>query len=345
MLPVHFLMIQAAMTTATRAFCLLFLTLGMGLGHAVFAADNKRAITLAQIAEHPARQAPATAVSLNHTTLSAQLQATVTAIPVGVSQQVKKGETLLQLDCTDFNLALQLAEAGITIAKARLDLAKTQQDRAAQLMQKDLTSRESLDTANAEAIARQAEQLQARINLQRAQLDVKRCQIKAPFDGIITQRIASVGQLAAVGTPLITIVDTRQLELSALIKPHEVSQLQQAALAFVADQSYPVTLLRSGGIVNTETRDQEIRLAFRDQAPPPGTAGKLVWTDPRSFVPAQYVVKREGQWGVFIKQEGKARFIALPNAIPGRSAPLELAEDTLIVVKGLGPLNSGDPLP
>ena len=57
------------------------------------------------------------------------------------------------------------------------------------------------------------------------------------------------------------------------------------------------------------------------------------------------MVKRDGQWGVFIKQQGKAHFIALPNAIPGRSAPLAMAEDTPIVVKGLGPLNSGEPLP
>ena len=333
------------MTTATRKLCLLFLTLGVGLTHNLYAADSKRTLTLAQIAEHPARQAPATAVSLNHTTLSAQLQATVTAIPVGVSQQVKQGEILLQLDCTDFNLSLQLAKAGITITQARLDLAKTQQNRATQLMQKDLASRENVDTANAEAIARQAELQQAEINLQQAQLDVKRCQIKAPFDGIVTQRIANVGQLAAVGTPLITIVDTRQLELSALVNPREVAQLSQADLVFVADQSYPVSLLRAGGIVNTETRDQEIRLAFHGDTPPPGTAGKLVWTDPRSFVPSQYVVKRDGQWGVFIKQQGKAHFIALPNAIPGRSAPLEMAEDTPIVVKGLGPLNSGEPLP
>ena len=337
------------MTTATRIFYLLSFCLATSFltpfSLSAYAAETKRTAALSQVSEHPLRQAPATAVSLNHTTLSAQLQANVIAIPVGVSQQVKKGDLLLQLDCTDFNLALQLAEAGVTIAKARLDLAKNQQDRAAQLMQKDLTSRENLDTANTDAIARQAELMQSRITLQQAQLNAKRCQIKAPFDGIVTQRIASVGQLAAIGTPLITIVDTQQLEVSALVKPQEVEQLQNTDLMFAADQSYPVTLVRTGGMVNTETRDQEIRLTFKAAAPPPGTAGKLIWTDPRSFVPSQYVVKRDGQWGVFIKQDGKAQFMPLPDAIPGRSAPVNLPADTAIVVKGLGQLNSGDLLP
>lgn len=333
------------MTTATRILCILSICLGTGFCLPAQAADNKRTAALSQIGEHPNRQAPATAVSLNHTTLSSQLQATVIDIPAGVSQRVKKGELLLQLDCTDYKLALQLAEAGVTIAQARLDLAKNQQNRASQLLQKDLTSRENVDTTNTDAIARQAELMQSRITLQQAQLDVKRCQIKAPFDGIVTQRSASLGQLAAVGTPLITVVDTRQLEVSAMVKPQEVLQLESAKLVFSADQSYPLKLIRAGGIVNTETRDQEIRLAFTAQSPLPGTAGKLVWTDPRSFVPSQYVVKRDGQWGVFLSEDGKARFLPLPDAIPGRSAPVELPDDTLIVVKGLGQLTAGDPLP
>ncbi len=174
---------------------------------------------------------------------------------------------------------------------------------------------------------------------------MQRCRITAPFDGIVTERIASVGQLAAIGTPLITVVDTQQLEVSAMVKPQEVSQLENAALHFSADQSYPVKLIRSGGIVNTETRDQEVRLAFKEQAPPPGTAGKLIWRDPRRFIPSRYVVQRNEQWGIFIALQGKARFHPLPHAIPGRSASVDLPPDTQVVVKGLGRLNAGEPLP
>ena len=328
-----------------RILCLLTVVTGLYLSTSASAVDAQRTAPLSQIGEHPLRQAPATAVSLNHTTLSAQLQANVIAIPVGISQTVRQGDTLLELDCTDYKLALQLAEAGVSIANARLELAKNQQSRASQLMQKELTSRENLDTTNAEAIARNGELTQAKLNLQNARQDVKRCHVYAPFDGIITQRNASVGQLAAVGTPLITLVDTKRLEVSALVKPNEVAQLENASLRFKAEQSYPVELLRSGGIVNTETRDQEIRLAFSGPRPPPGTTGKLIWTDPRAFIPARYVVQRDQQWGVFLVQQNQATFHPLPHAIPGRSVPVALSPDTVIVIKGLGQLNSGDPLP
>lgn len=300
---------------------------------------------LSDIVEHPLRSAPATALSLNNTTLSAQIQANVKAIPVGVSQQVKQGDVLLQLDCTDYDLALQLAQASVTMATAQLQLAKTQQERTTVLVKKNLTTQESVDTVNAEAISRQAQLDQAKISERQAQQDVSRCVIKAPFDGVVTGRIASVGQLAAMGTPLVTMTDTQHLEVSAQVKPHEVEQLQQAELVFKADQKYLLKLLRVGSTINTETRDQEIRLQFPEASPPPGTAGKLQWRDPRAYVPSRYVVRSNGQHGVLIAREGKAEFHPLPDAIPGRSVVVDLPLDTSIVVDNLGQTKPGDTLP
>lgn len=318
---------------------------GVGFCGNLLAADKDYIKPLSDIVEHPLRSAPATALSLNNTTLSAQIQANVKAIPVGVSQQVKQGDVLLQLDCTDYDLALQLAQAGVTMATAQLQLAKTQQDRTATLLKKNLTTQESVDTVNAEAISRQAQLDQAKISERQAQLDVSRCVIKAPFTGVVTARIANVGQLATMGTPLIAITDMQHLEVSAQVKPHEVEQLQQAELVFKADRDYPLKLQRVGSTINTETRDQEIRLLFVDSAPPPGTAGKLQWRDPRAYVPSRYVVRSNGQQGVMIAHQGKAEFHPLPDAIPGRSAVVDLPLDTLVVVKNLGQTKPGDSLP
>lgn len=330
---------QALLFTLTTCLCL-------AISPSLMAAETNHTGRLADISEHPMRSAPATALSLNNTTLSARIQASVDSIAVGVSEVVQSGDTLLQLDCTDYDLALQQAQSGVTIAEARLSLAQSQKQRTNQLLQKDLTTRENADTTLADAIARKAELEQAKINLQQARINVERCTIKAPFDGIITARLASEGQLATIGTALITLIDTQRLELSAQVKPDEVSQLQQAPrLTFVADEEYPVQLLRLGGSINSATRDQEIRLQFTGTRPPPGSAGKLVWADPRSFVPARYIVSRDQQLGLFVAENGKARFIPLPTAVPGRAVPVTLAADTLIVINKLGTLQSGDPLP
>ena len=328
---------QAVILSLTTCLCWGMITTS--------AMAERRTARLGDIAEHPTRSAPATTASLNHSTLSAQIQANVAAINVGVSATVSAGDTLLQLDCTDYQLARQLAQAGITIAEARLSLANSQKKRANQLLQKDLASREDADTLQAEAIAREAELEQAKITLRQATINTERCTIKAPFAGIITARLASEGQLASIGTPLITMIDTKHLELSAQVKPEEVTQLQQAqSLTFTAGADYPVRLSRLGGSINSATRDQEIRLEFISQPPPPGTAGKLTWQDPRAFLPARYIVQRDQQLGVMINEQGTARFVVIPNAIPGRSAAVSLAADTPVITNQLGSLQNGDAL-
>ena len=301
---------------------------------------------LSQIAEHPRRAAPATAVSINNSTLSAEIQAQVQKILVGVSEPVVKDQLLLQLDCTDYGLASELAHAGVEAAQARLTLARSQRDRSNSLLKRDLVSQESADTAVTEALASQAQLDQAKLAVKQAQVDVARCSIKAPFDGVIVERIANEGQLAAVGTPLLSITETARMELSAQVNPDEVEQLEKAeSLTFsTVDNTYAVELLRVGGTVNTATGDQEVRLSFIDHKPPPGTAGQLQWRDPRWFVPASIVVKRDGKLGVFINRDGKAAFIPLPHAKPGRINWVALPPHTQIVVSNLGQMQEGQSL-
>lgn len=300
---------------------------------------------LSEIAIHPNRSAPATALSLNQATLSAQILAPVKNIAVGVSQKVAKGELLLELDCTDYRLALDTAEVALNTAQARLKLANSQKKRSDQLLGKQLTSQESADTAQVEAIARRGEFEQAKLARKKATVEVSRCQIMAPFDGIVVERAASVGQLATVGTALVSLVETHNMELSALIKPDQLEQLKQAkSLIFEANKTYPVGIIRLGGVVNSQTRNQEIRLAFNAARPAPGTAGKLTWMDSRPYVPADYVVVRRGTLGVFLAQNGKAKFVPLPGAIPGRPALATFKSNEKIITENLGQMVDGDAL-
>ena len=300
---------------------------------------------LRDIALHPLRSASATALSLNEAPLSAQIQADVESIPVRVSQRVKKGDVLVKLDCADYQLALQLARARVRAAEARLTLARSQRDRTGHLLSQQLTSQEMADTADAEAIARSAEHEEAQIGQRSATLDVSRCEIKAPFDGIVTERNIAEGQLASVGSPLVTVVETGRIELSARIDPADIPLLRQAGELYFDDGAQvPVSILHLGGVIDPSTRNQEVRFTFPDKQPLPGTAGKLVWRDPRPFVPAQYIVKRKQHYGVFVRRNGVAEFVALESPTPGRANPVDLPPDTLIVVDGLGTLEAGEAL-
>ncbi len=302
-------------------------------------------VPLEHVAIHPQRSASATALSLNNATISSQLQAKVETIRVHVSEEVKQGDLLVKLDCSDYQLTQRMAQAKVRASQARLVVAQSQRQRTEQLLAKQLTSQDIADRAIAEAITREAELEENLVGQKRAELDVSRCAIKAPFDGIITARNIAEGQLAAVGSSLLTIVETKRIELAAKINPEDIPLLQQVKqLLFDFGEQVPVKILYLGGVVDSATRNQEVRFTFSGKKPLPGTAGKLIWRDPRLFIPPQYIVKRGQDFGVFIERNGVAEFVVIPNTTPGRANPIALPLDTLIVTEGLGLLQSGDAL-
>lgn len=305
-------------------------------------ADTK---PLGDIAQYPQYSASATALSLNTATLSAQLQAVVKAIHVRVSQRVHKGDLLVSLDCADYQLALQLAKARVRAAQARLNLARSQSERSSRLLEKHLTSQEVADTSATEAIARAAEFDEAQIGQRRAALDVSHCRITAPYNSIVSARNIAEGQLASVGSPLLTLVETKRIELAAYIDPSDIPLLQRSKeLRFDFGRQLPVKVSHLGGVIDPSTRNQEVRFIFPKGKPLPGTAGKLIWRDPRPFVPAQYIVKRKQHYGIFIDRKGTAKFMTLDAPVPGRANPVNLPLDTRIVTSGLGTLQAGDAL-
>lgn len=294
---------------------------------------------------HPQRMAPATVVSLNEATVSAQLEARVAALPVLVGDRVAEGQTLVKLDCADYQINQRVAEAGLDSAAARLKLAENRLARARQLFRQQLTSQEDVDARDADRDALAADLEVREAERDRARLAVSRCDVKAPFEGLVAERLAAKGQLASIGTPLIALIDPRNIELSAQISVADAAQLSDVGtLNFTSGQSWPVKVRELLNAVNPETRNREVRLVFTGPLPLPGVAGKLEWRDPRPFVPARFIVKRDGDFGLFLAANGKARFLALPGAQPGRDQPVELPLDTLVVAEGLATLRDGDEL-
>jgi len=299
-------------------------------------ADSQiRTSRLADIAMHPESSAPAIAITVNNATISAEIQARVEQFSVNVSQQVKKGQLLLELNCEDYRLQEKLATAKSDAAKAYLQLARNELERAQNLFAKALNSEQNVDTARTNALARKAELDMAAVELKQASTNVSRCSIAAPFDAVVTARNAATGQLATPGTPLITLVDIQNIELSAQVAPGTVAAMENASgLYFEADQRFEVSLLRTGAAIDTRSRSQELRLGFVNKTPLAGTAGKLVWQDRRPFVPARLVQQNNGESGIYIMQDQALKFYPLDDASPGRNQPVSLPADTLIVTAG-----------
>lgn len=285
---------------------------------------------LSEVVVYPEQSAPATVRSLNESRLSAEINARILAIDAKVGEAVKRGQALVRLDCRDNRLALRRAQAN-------LDLAGQQLERTRTLHAEANASKELLNQ-------REAEHATAEVAFRQAEINVERCVVRAPFDGVLIERLASEGELAAPGTPLLELLDAGRIEVSAQVSIDAVDDLAAAGRVWFEQQGqrYPLELRAITPAVNPQARNREARYEFAAERPLPGAAGRMVWRASRPHVPADLLMRRAGTLGLMIAQGERARFVPLPAALEGHPAAVDLPLDTRLILEGRQALNDGD---
>jgi RND family efflux transporter MFP subunit len=315
----------------------------------VSAAGPPLPVTVGKASEHfiaVARSAPATAVMLQRTEVAARLAAPVARHAVEVGDRVTRGALLVELECVDAENARDTAAARLEEAEARARLARRQLRRIGKLRVGDAASAEALDRAEAERDALTATVAALRSDLRRAQRDVERCSVRAPAAGTVTARHADAGDFVQPGTPLLTLVAASKLELRAHVTAGEADSLLSAReVDFRAHgRIHPLADARRTGVVEPTTGTEEVRFRFAAERPAPGVAGRIHWRTARSAIPPALVVRRDGQLGVFVIREDRARFHAVDGAVEGRPALTDLAADALLVIEGRHAVTDGAPV-
>ena len=152
----------------------------------------------------------------------------------------------------------------------------------------------------------------------------------------MVERISAIGEFANIGAPLIRLLDLSSIEISARGSNEEIEQIEVASkIAFeYSGQHYPARLRTILPTINSQTRNREVRLLFTDGPALTGAAGKLIWNDHRPHIPANLVVRREDKLGIFTEEKGIAIFIPVANAMAGRSTPVDLVDDTHLIIEG-----------
>ncbi len=124
---------------------------------------------------------------------------------VELGAKVHKGQALFKLDATDLNLGAQASNAQINAAKANNDVAQAALSRAHTLAKQGFISAGSVDSAEGQAKAAQA-------NLQAAQASAnvqtnasQYATLFADSDGVVTAIDAEAGQVVAAGTPVVRV--------------------------------------------------------------------------------------------------------------------------------------------
>ncbi|WP_415897321.1 efflux RND transporter periplasmic adaptor subunit [Neptuniibacter sp. QD57_21] len=322
-----------------QLFTLTLLVLGTQLQ----AAESVVVKPLSELLAPSSQSAPAQVINDHHVIISSRLNAPVEEVLVNVGDQLDKGAPLLKLECRDFDLRLVQVKSELNALQAQTRLARQQLSRAERLLKQRNASKELRDQRRAEldSLIAQASGSQARLD--EAELAVARCTPVAPFTGVVTERLVGEGSLVASGTPLFKILAEDRQEVSALLSSKQLASLPNSTKIEyqIQQQRFPLELRVIVPFVENRARTQEVRLQFSADKAISGSSGRLVWQEPQGRLPVQYIVSRDGQLGVMGLNDSKAEFIALPKAVEGQAAVVDLPLDMLVIVEGQHGVESG----
>jgi RND family efflux transporter MFP subunit len=188
------------------------------------------------------------------TNIFAKLAGLATFVGGDVGNRVAAGQVLVQIDTKELNAQLKVAEAqlagvsdqadqakiGVETARLNMDLAQRAYDRTKTLFQTKVVTQSQLDDAQTKLdLAKSAsdnanQQYQtvsgsgvamAEAQVTSIKVQISNSTITSPMNGIITNRNINLGELTALNTPLMTIVDTARLKLQGNVWQDDVVHL------------------------------------------------------------------------------------------------------------------------
>lgn len=191
---------------------------------------------------------------------------------------VAKGEALVTLDPSDYEVALQKAKSSLEKAEADLSIEKGSQTIAREELR--LLSETAGDTVTETDLLLRKPQLQqaraavtsARAELRQTQLNLERTVVKAPFNALVVERNVNLGSHVSTQDSLATLVSTDEYWIEAVVPVDRLSALdfnrkggaQVAITSQAGNGEWQGTLVRTTGKLSDKSRMATVIIAVPD---------------------------------------------------------------------------------
>lgn len=289
-------------------------------------------------------RAPAEVMALNRAIISTEQASVIKKIHVDVGQEVKVGELMLELEKVDYELAYRSVKAVVDAQLARIDQAERRLKRAEDLGKKSFVSTDDLMDRQTDLLVLKAELKKLQVDLSVAKRALAKCDVRAPFTGVVQSRFAQVGAYVTPAVPLFEFVQTQKPYVEARI-PSSLSDslLKANDIRFKYNQyTSEVSLDRMSGLIESASGMQLARFSIIKGLSSIGATGELIWFISDGLLPADMIVERNGELGIFVAEDSVARFKLLDTAQEGRPVAIDLSPELLLVVDGKERLQDGD---
>ncbi|MGI9134186.1 MAG: efflux RND transporter periplasmic adaptor subunit [Rhodoferax sp.] len=205
--------------------------------------------------------------------LRAEVQAVVLQVLRENGDSVKRGDVLVRLDETAIRDNLSSAEDAARNAALALDQAERNLQRLKTLREAGMTSLQTLDDAEVRRNAAQSDLSAAGARAVQARQQLQRTVVRAPFDGVVSERKVSAGDTASIGKELLKVMDPRSMRFAGRISADKVSLVRVGQAVNFRVNGYPAqqfrgSVTRVDASANDVTRQVEVLVGFSDATRP-----------------------------------------------------------------------------
>ena len=215
------------------------------------------------------RESRALVVASQEAILSSELAARIENIAVKEMQRFKKGDLLIQFDCS-----LYEAQKDVVSANANSALIKLKSDE--QMLQMRSIGKYELELSI-------SEYEKAKSELRIAELNVERCKIKAPFDGAVEEVVVNTFETIQPQVELMKIIQTEVLELEMVVSSEWISWLKigHPIKVYIDEiqKEFNATISGIGANVDAVSQTIQLKGTITDTSPAllPGMSGRVIF--------------------------------------------------------------------
>ena len=269
--------------------------------------------------------------------LASQMMGNIVEIRVHEGDRVHRGQVLAVINDSQLRAALDRAKAAdlaaqqqIVAANSDLALAETTLKRDLYLYEQKIISQQEFDEVKARQesnLARRdiakAGEAQAKAELNQAMTSLDYTRIRAPFNGVVTQKKADSGTLASPGMPIFTVEDTSRYRLEVAVNESDVRYVASREQVSIAIETLGNVALR-GKVVQIVPAADPASRAFLVKIELPtdtrlrsGLFGRAQFgrgTQEALLIPRSAVIERGQLQGVFVLDQNKVaslRYVTL----------------------------------
>lgn len=236
--------------------------------------------------------------------LRAEVAAVVLQVAKDNGERVRKGDLIIRLDPTAIRDSLTSAEEALRAAQQSFEQTERVLARQRTLNQQGMISMQGLEDAEVRRNAAQSELAAAKSRAVTARQQVSRTEVRAPFDGVVSERKISVGDTVQIGRELVKVIDPSSMRFEGQVSADRLGELRLGQpVAFringFGDAEFRGKLARIDAAANATTRQVELIAEFDDKTKAPQVSGlyaegRVESADRRALVLAEGSVQRQG---------------------------------------------------